>query len=347
MDNRAARRRAAATSRRVKDRSQKMPAVEPRSTTERVGQGRPRESTQSRCKDLEPAALVVSHCFDSGEVGEPYSATVRLTGRRVGVHGVRNTEDEFVQEDKVGRVVPGSGRVSITSRVYGLEPGEWNVRAELLRAHGDGRRGLTTVEPIGPASWSLRRWAVSSGASGLVKTRWAILAPLAQIPGVIPGTWPALGALAVLVALGTQAAVLAHKNVAFGQPQVVFLIALASGMIAAELWYAALHPGPFRQRFSGAGRSTASSRWHPWSRSRCCSSSDSRSARFSMPPRRACSSASRSAASVVSSPVAVRAASVGHDGACGPRIAGSVLAGFPLSSWSRRRAWRSLSQRPC
>ncbi len=251
MDNRAARRRAAATSRRVKDRSQKMPAVEPRSTTERVGQGRPRESTQSRCKDLEPAALVVSHCFDSGEVGEPYSATVRLTGRRVGVHGVRKTEDEFVQEDKVGRVVPGSGRVSITSRVYGLEPGEWNVRAELLRAHGDGRRGLTTVEPIGPASWSWRRWAVSSGASGLVKTRWAILAPLAQIPGVIPGTWPALGALAVLVALGTQAAVLAHKNVAFGQPQVVFLIALASGMIAAELWYAALHPGPFRQAILG------------------------------------------------------------------------------------------------
>ena len=251
MDNRAARRRAAATTRRVKDRSRKMPAVAPSSATERVGQGGPRANPQSPHEDVEPAALVVSHCFDSGEGGEPYSATVRLTGRRVGVQGVRKTQDDFVQEDKVGRVIPGSGPVSISSWVYGLEPGEWTVRAELLRPHGDGRRGLTTAEPIGPANWSLRRWTISSGTSSPVKTRWAILAPLARIPGVIPGSWPALGALAVLVALITQAAILAHKNVAFGQPQVVFLIALASGMMAAKLWYAFLHPSPWRQAILG------------------------------------------------------------------------------------------------
>lgn len=251
MDNRAVRRRAAATTRRVKDRSRKMPAVAPSSATERVGQGGPRANPQSPHEDVEPAALVVSHCFDAGEGGEPYSATVRLTGRRVGVQGVRKTQDDFVQEDKVGRVIPGSGPVSISSWVYGLEPGEWTVRAELLRPHGDGRVGRTTAEPIGQANWSLRRWAISSGSSSPVKTRWAILAPLARIPGVIPGSWPALGALAVLVALITQAAILAHKNVAFGQPQVVFLIALASGMMAAKLWYAFLHPSPWRQAILG------------------------------------------------------------------------------------------------
>jgi phosphatidylglycerol---prolipoprotein diacylglyceryl transferase len=251
MENRAARRKAAAASRRRTDHSRELPAATESSWAKDAAAKGLTANAQSPSAAVETEALVVSHLFDSGQDGEPYSATVRLTGRRVGIHGPRTPKDDFVQEDAVGLVVPGSGPVSITSWVYGLEPGEWNVRAELMRAHGDGRRGLTTVEPIGPANWSLRRWAVSSGSSGPVKTRWAILAPLARIPGVIPGTWPALGALAVLVALSTQAAILAHKNVAFGQPQVVFLIALASGMIAAKLWYAVLHPGPWPQAILG------------------------------------------------------------------------------------------------
>jgi phosphatidylglycerol:prolipoprotein diacylglycerol transferase len=251
MENRAARRKAAAASKRRMDHSGELPAATPSSSAKGDTAKGPSANTQSPSEAVEPEALVVSHLFESGEDGEPYSATVRLTGRRVGIHGARTPQDDFVQEDKVGRVVPGSGPVSITSWVYGLEPGEWNVRAELMRANGDGRGGRTTVEPIGPANWSLRQWAVSSGPSCPVKTRWAILAPLARIPGVIPGTWPALGLLAVLVALSTQAAILAHKNVAFGQPQVVFVIALASGMIAAKLWYAVLHPGPWRQAILG------------------------------------------------------------------------------------------------
>jgi hypothetical protein len=57
--------------------------------------------------------------------------------------------------------VPGSGPVSITAWVYGLEPGEWTVNAELLgtptgvresrvRRHGAGRG------PIRLAAWSWR-----------------------------------------------------------------------------------------------------------------------------------------------------------------------------------------------
>ena len=87
--------------------------------------------------------------------------------------------------------------------------------------------------------------------SAPVKTRWAMLAPLARMPGVIPGSWPALGALAVLVALITQAAILAHENVAVGPSLVVSLIALVSGMIGAKVWYAVLHPGPWRQAILG------------------------------------------------------------------------------------------------
>ena len=108
MKNRAARRRATAAAGRTKDASREKPAAA-----------------------VEPEALVVSHCFDSGEDGEPYSATIRLTGRRAGVHGIRTSQDDFVQEQKIEGVVPGSGPVSVTTWVYGLHPGEWTVNAEL------------------------------------------------------------------------------------------------------------------------------------------------------------------------------------------------------------------------
>lgn len=252
MDNRAARRRAAAAAGRTKEGSRGRPVAAPRLKTERAGPGGPPANDQPLSDAVEAEALVVSHCFDSGEDGGPYSATVRLTGRRAGVQGVRKPQDDFVQEDKVEAVMPGSGPVSITSWVYGLDPGEWTVSAELVGPEGDGRRGIRRASAsIGRAKWSWRRWALSIGSSAPVKTRWAMLAPLARIPGVIPGSWTALAALGALVALVTQAAILAHQNVAVGQSLVVLVVALASGMTGAKLWYAALHPGPRRQAVLG------------------------------------------------------------------------------------------------
>jgi phosphatidylglycerol:prolipoprotein diacylglycerol transferase len=200
----------------------------------------------------ESEALVVSHLFDSGDQGKPYSATARLTGRRIGVHGLRKPQDDFVQEDTIEGVTPGNGPVSITSWVYGLHPGEWSVKAELLRPEDDGRVSRQrTAESVPPAEWSWRRWAPSAGSPSPVKTRWSLLAPLAKTPGVLPGSWPALGALGVLVALVTQATILAHENVAVDRSLVVFFVALASGMTGAKLWYAILHPGPWRQAILG------------------------------------------------------------------------------------------------
>lgn len=207
---------------------------------------------QSRSEAFEPEALVVSHSFEPGDVGEPYSATVRLTGRRAGVEGVREPNDDFVQDDMIEVITPGSGPVSISSWVYGLHPGEWTVTAELLRPEADGRRANRVAsESIRPAAWSWRRWALTAGTSTPVKTRWAMLAPLARIPGVVPGSWPALGTLGFLVALVTLAAILGHEDVPVGPSLVVFLIALASGMTGAKLWYAVLHPGPWRRAILG------------------------------------------------------------------------------------------------
>jgi len=202
--------------------------------------------------DVEPQALVVTSLINPGQRGAPYPATVRLTGRRVGIEPVIPVRDAFVREDKLEAVVPGSGPVSITTWVYELEAGDWAVSAELLRPGDDtGRRGGTIVEPILPAIWSWRKWALTPGTAGTFKTRWAMLAPLARMPGVVPGSWPVLGALGATVALSTQAAILAHEGVAVGPSFMVSMLALLSGMLGAKLWYAILHPAPWRQAILG------------------------------------------------------------------------------------------------
>ena len=195
-------------------------------------------------ESVEPQALVVTHYFDADDLQG--SATVRLTGRRIGSRGRQNLTDVFTQEDRVDGIKPGSGPASVTSCVYGLAPGEWTVTAEVVRT-GDSRRRV----PILPARWSWRRWALSADAPTPVRTRWALLAPLARMPGVIPGIWPALGGVAVLVALVMQRIMLPHENVAVDVPIIVPLAALAAGLLGAKVWYAVLHPGPLRQALLG------------------------------------------------------------------------------------------------
>ena len=68
--------------------------------------------------------------------GQPYAATVRFRGRREGIAGKPQPGDTFSVDERVERVVPGSGPVSVTTKAFGLNPGEWTVTAELIRAPG-------------------------------------------------------------------------------------------------------------------------------------------------------------------------------------------------------------------
>jgi phosphatidylglycerol:prolipoprotein diacylglycerol transferase len=198
----------------------------------------------------EPEAIVVTHWFDPGQDGEPYSATIQLSGRRIGAHGRPKSSDTFTHEEALDRVVPGSGPVSVTSHVYGLLPGAWDIRAELRRpptrtagalsTHG-GRR--MTTESLPRAIWSWRRWALSTASDGPVKTRWALAAPLARIPGVLPGSFTVLGLLGIAVAVVVPAAILERAGVSISQSILVSTIAILSGLIGAKLWSRALHPG--------------------------------------------------------------------------------------------------------
>jgi phosphatidylglycerol:prolipoprotein diacylglycerol transferase len=147
--------------------------------------------------------------------------------------------------------------MSISTWVYGLEPGDWIVTAVMTRPQGHivGRphvdRWRRPIETLPRARWSWRRWAVSSAPDRAVQTRWSLPAPLARIPAVLPGSFPALGTLGILVALITQAAIAAQEQLSIGSSLLVSVLALVAGLIAAKVWYAILHPGPWRQSLLG------------------------------------------------------------------------------------------------
>lgn len=198
----------------------------------------------------EPEALVVTHWFDPGDAGDPYEATVRVSGRRAGVSGVPGPADSFERDEATVLIKPGGGPISISTRVYGLTPGEWSVTATLVRPRADarGRRMVDAARPetvrLQTASWSWRRWALVPGpTTAVVKTRWALLAPIARIPAVMPGTVPAFVTLGAILALAVLSAHIGQHGMAFGSALLVTFVASVAGLVGAKLWYARLHPG--------------------------------------------------------------------------------------------------------
>jgi len=178
---------------------------------------------------------------------------VRFSGQRVGVRGKPTARDAFIKNEVIQGIVPGSGPVSITTHIYGLEPGEWTVTADLIRgprsadhprtvASGRGTRGHTLPR----AAWSWRRWTLSSGPFQPVQTRWAPLTRLVSPPAVIPGSWFGLVLLGALVGLGVQSTLLARDKVSIVESLGITVAAAIAGLIGAKVRYAMLHPRTWR-----------------------------------------------------------------------------------------------------
>src|SRR5258708_39552296 len=73
--------------------------------------------------------LAVTYWFDPAPHPGPYAVTVRFSGRRIDVKGRLSPGDRFVQDETIEEVVPGSRPISLTTRVHGINPGEWLWRA--------------------------------------------------------------------------------------------------------------------------------------------------------------------------------------------------------------------------
>lgn len=211
--------------------------------------------------DDEPQALVVTNWFESGAGAAPYLATIRLTGQRLRPAGGGTAENTFVREETIQNVIPNVGRISLTTWVYGIAAGEWAVRAELTRGPDHPARALVSggrpgqsTEALPRAAWSWRGWTISTTPNAAIKTRMALLAPLARIPAVVPGIWTGLGVLGVSLAVVLTAVISAGRGISIGQSLLTSLLAVATGLAGAKIWFAVLAPGPW---FRGLARGWA------------------------------------------------------------------------------------------
>jgi phosphatidylglycerol:prolipoprotein diacylglycerol transferase len=187
--------------------------------------------------------LAVTYWFDPVPRPEPYPVTVRFSGRRANVKGRVQAGDRFEQDETIEEVIPGSGPISLTARVRGINPGEWIVTARILESARPARgpREQESARPVagpgGPAARLWRRWAPDVSSNEHAKT---CLAPLAHAPGILPGIWGAMVTLGMLVALALQSLVIAADHLALGPWWAVTLVGIAVGIIGAKVWYIVL-----------------------------------------------------------------------------------------------------------
>jgi len=188
--------------------------------------------------------LAVTYWFDPTPHPGPYPVTVRFSGHRVDVKGRMQAGDRFVQDETIEEVIPGSGPISLTARIRGINPGSWVVTAHVLGAahpaRGPRKQGNATpaAAPLRPAARLWRRWAPSVESTEPVKT---CLTPFARVPGRIPGIWAAMVTLGIAVALALQFLLISGAHLAIGPWWVVSLVAIVVGIIGAKVWFIVLH----------------------------------------------------------------------------------------------------------
>jgi phosphatidylglycerol---prolipoprotein diacylglyceryl transferase len=206
----------------------------------------------TQAEQLQSEGLAVTVALDPGHAGDPYPATVRFVGRRTDVRGKPMPGDTFTKDERIDRVVPGSGPISVTTWAYHLNRGTWDVTAELIRGQPGGGapapRGRGRGHTLPRATWSWTRWRLTDAPFGAVRSTSGIAARLSSVPAVIHGSWSALVGLGIVVGTLVQILLLSREGVA--EPWQVLLVtavAVAAGLIGAKVWYAVLRPRRWRQ----------------------------------------------------------------------------------------------------
>lgn len=172
-----------------------------------------------------------------------FNAVIRVTGRRRDLPGRALPGDTFSITETVPGVMPGSGRVTTTSWIYNVNPGDWDVTAELVGP--ERARAATPDLHLPRAAWSWRSWSLRPVAPAPLRTRWALIAPLAPAPAVLPGSFTVLAIVGVAAAIMSQPIFLGWLGVDAGAALLASLVGLAAGLVGAKAWYMALK-GPSR-----------------------------------------------------------------------------------------------------
>lgn len=189
--------------------------------------------------------LTATFWFDPGTDGEPYAATVRFRGRRTRVSGKPAARDSFVREETIDPVIPGTGPASVTTRVYGINPGKWVVTAEPVARAGVRLRPLFPVNG-GPAQRRPWPWVSVDPTDGRVLQ--TVIAPLARVPGVIPGAYSVLVTLGMLFGVLVLLALVDAQGIARGPVLAAALVSLFAGLVGGKTYYIVQQRG---KRFEG------------------------------------------------------------------------------------------------
>lgn len=203
--------------------------------------------------------LAATYWFDpvSDPAEQPYPVTIRFTGRRVGTEQAPQSVDQFVHEQTIHQIVPGSGPVAVTARIRVLNAGEWNVTAGTLEtvapAERRGRlqrfgqaRERVNAQPFAGTTMALPRlwlrWAppvnVAEGSGEPIPTR---LEPFIRIPGTLPYSWITLVIVGMIVALLTQARLIALILLPVWTVTLSTILAMAVGAVGAKIWHVVKH----------------------------------------------------------------------------------------------------------
>jgi phosphatidylglycerol:prolipoprotein diacylglycerol transferase len=195
--------------------------------------------------------LTPTYWLDPGETGDPFSATIRFSGRRTDVTGKPQPRDSFSQEETVDGIIPGSGPVAITAEVRGINPGQWTVTARSVARVGG--RPYRSYPPPGhdPAAVYRvpppRRVEIPSEPDDYATVHTSTLLR-SKVPGIIRFAYATLVGLGVLVGLGLEALLLNHGHYSLFRPMLFSVIAILAGVIGGKGWYVAVHRG---KKFDG------------------------------------------------------------------------------------------------
>ncbi len=192
--------------------------------------------------------LTVTYWLDPGEHGDPFSATIRFTGRRLGVTGKPQPGDTFAQEETVNGIVPGSGPVAITAEVRGVNSGEWSVTARSV-----ARPVGSQFRPYPPAGQDAtvrrvplpRRVPIPAEPTTTVRTTSLLFT---KVPGITRYAYASLVFLGVLVGLAVEALLLADRHYSVLEPLLISAGAVAAGIVGGKAWYIGVHRG---RKFDG------------------------------------------------------------------------------------------------
>lgn len=194
-------------------------------------------------QSVQHEVLGITFWFDPAPHRKSDSVSIRFSGQRVGVIGPLQRGDRFERDEKVEGVVGGSGPISLTARVFGINPGQWAVTAKVLNPNPGARAGprrtikASVAEAAYPAAWSWRKWELSKGSAAPVKTT---LLPFIRVPGVIPMFWSAMAVLGLVVSVASQDLLISRAHLKIDNALTFSLFAIGLGLVGAKVWFVVL-----------------------------------------------------------------------------------------------------------